>query len=456
MFKLRRSDREVFGLGAWMFALLAVLLAFGALGVAGSANNKSDDAKAVAAIGGSGAKVTLSEFKIDPSMISAAVGSSLTVTNGGTVDHNFAVQDHDIRTKTLHPGESASMPLKGLKPAGYTVVCEIPGHAGSGMKAMLMIGGAAAGSSAGTETAALKAADSTNSTAMAKQMADYTAQLQNGMNTKGVGNQLAVPEILPDGTKQFALTAEIVDWEVEPGKTVKAWTYNGQVPGPMIKVAVGDRVRIVVRNKLPQSTSVHWHGIEVPNAMDGVAYLTQDPIKPGQSFTYEFTAQGPAVGMYHSHDYALGQVSDGMAGAFIIGDEPTPPGSGPVTQELPMMLNDAGVIGLSLNGKSFPATAPVVASPGDTVEIHYMNEGQQIHPMHLHGMPQLVIAKDGFPLPQPYQADTVLVAPGERYTVLVSPKESDKGAWAFHCHILSHAEKADGMMFGMVTAFIVQ
>jgi len=118
------------------------------------------------------------------------------------------------------------------------------------------------------------------------------------------------------------------------------------------------------------------------------------------------------------------------------------------------------VIGLSLNGKSFPATAPVIAKVGEWVEIDYLNEGLQIHPMHLHGLPQLVIGKDGFPLPQPYQADTVAVAPGERYTVLVHATADFLGAngkpgvWAFHCHILNHAESDSGM-FGMVTTFIV-
>jgi FtsP/CotA-like multicopper oxidase with cupredoxin domain len=324
------------------------------------------------------------------------------------------------------------------------------------MKAMLMIGGGGGGNAASDGNATLTRADAANSTAMAKQLTDYTAQLKNGMNTKGAGNQPLAPTVLPDGTKQFALTTKIVEWEVEPGRTVKAWTYNGQVPGPMIKVADGDKVQIVVKNELPQSTSVHFHGIEVPNAMDGVPYITQDPIKPGATFTYAFTAHGPAVGMYHSHDYALGQVPDGLAGAFIVGNEPLPGGYGPVAQELPMMLNDTGAIGFSLNGKSFPATAPIVTNAGDTVEIHYMNEGQQIHPMHLHGIPQLVIAKDGFPLSNPYMADTVMVAPGERYTVLVKPTEAEKGVWAYHCHILSHAEKDDGMMYGMVTAFIVQ
>jgi uncharacterized cupredoxin-like copper-binding protein len=454
--KLRREDREVFGAGAWMFALVALLLAFGAVGVAASANSKSNDAKEIAAVGGSGgARVTLSEFALDPSMIAAPVDGTITVTNGGTVDHNFGVEDTDIHTKTLHPGESATVSLRGLDAGDYTAICEIPGHADSGMKAMLMVG-AGGSASAGDQNAALTSADAANSAAMQQQIAGYTAQLTKGMNTKGAGNQRLAPTVLPDGTEQFDLTTKIVDWEVEPGKTVKAWTYNGMVPGPMIKVADGARVAIRVHNELPQSTSVHFHGIDTPNAMDGVPYLTQDPIEPGATFTYSFVAHGPAVGMYHSHDYALGQVADGLAGAFVIGDEPLPAGYGPVSQELPMMLNDAGAIGFSLNGKSFPATAPIVAAPGETVEIHYMNEGQQIHPMHLHGMKQLVIAKDGYPLASPYDADTVLVAPGERYTVLVRPTADQKGVWAFHCHILSHAEKDDGMMFGMVTAFIVR
>ena len=270
--------------------------------------------------------------------------------------------------------------------------------------------------------------------------------------TKGVGGQLLAPRVLADGTKEFRLTTKIVKWEVEPGRLVDAWTYNGTVPGPTLEVAVGDRVRIVVTNALPESTAVHFHGIRMPNAMDGVPDITQDPIKPGATFTYAFTADRIAVGMYHSHHDAQAQVPNGLAGAFLVGEMPTPDGTR-VTQVLPMMLNDSGAIGLSLNGKSFPATAPIVAKEGESVAVHYLNEGATSHPMHLHGLDQLVIAKDGFPLPRPYLADTVVVAPGERYTVLV--KADLKGVWAWHCHILSHAENSTGM-FGMVTAMVVE
>jgi len=270
--------------------------------------------------------------------------------------------------------------------------------------------------------------------------------------TEGLGGQILAPAVQPDGTLQFELTARITPWEASAGHVVQAWTYNGTVPGPTIHVGVGDRVRVILHNQLPESTVIHFHGLIVPNAMDGVPDITQPPVKPGKDFTYEFTAVGPAVGMYHSHHDAAKQVPNGLVGAFLVGEEPLPNGVQPA-QEFPMVLNDAGVIGLSLNGKSFPATAPIVANNGDWILVHYFNEGFQIHPMHLHGLPGMVVAKDGFAVPQPYLADTVLVAPGERYSVLIHADQV--GTWAWHCHILTHAETATGM-FGMVTALVVK
>jgi FtsP/CotA-like multicopper oxidase with cupredoxin domain len=240
---------------------------------------------------------------------------------------------------------------------------------------------------------------------------------------------------------------------VSADKTVDAMTYNGTVPGPTLHVQPGDHVRVILHNQLPESTSIHFHGLTTPNAMDGVTDVTQDPVTPGSDFTYDFVAQStPMVGMYHSHHNAVTQVPDGLAGAILIGEEPVPAGV-TVSQEQVMILDDSGSISYALNGKSFPATAPIVAKLGDWVEVHYMNEGTQIHPMHLHGMAQKVIAKDGYPLANPQDEDTVTVAPGERYTVLVHATEP--GTWVWHCHILPHAENDHGM-FGMVTAMVVQ
>ena len=449
----KREDREALGAGSFAFALVAAFLAFFAFIMAAHADSKSTGAPA------NGVQVTLAEFSITPQMISAPAGGKLVVNNGGTTVHTLMVEGTNVTTKELQPGESQTLDLKGLKSGTYTVSCSIPGHKQAGMVAMLHLGSGGSGSA--TSEADLRAQNDQSDALMRAPTTAYVAQLTKGANTKGVGNQPLAPKILPDGTKEFDLKASIIDWEVSPGKIVKAWAYNNQVPGPWIKVNVGDKVRVVLDNELPQSTVIHFHGLEVPNAMDGVPDVTQPPVKPGTKFTYEFVAKGPAMGMYHSHDYAENQVPNGLLGVFQVGDMPLPPNTGPVTQEVPMVLNDAGVIGLSLNGKSFPATAPVIAHVGDWVEITYFNEGMQIHPMHLHGLPQLVIAKDGFPLPAPYQADTIAVAPGERYTVLVHATADFLGAggtpgvWAFHCHILSHAESDNGM-FGMVTTFIVE
>jgi FtsP/CotA-like multicopper oxidase with cupredoxin domain len=254
-----------------------------------------------------------------------------------------------------------------------------------------------------------------------------------------------------DGFKVFELTCQEIDWEVAVGQVVKAMAFNGTVPGPEIRITEGDQVRIIVHNEMSQSTGIHWHGVIVPNNMDGVPFITQPPIKPGESFTYEFTARNSGSHMYHSHHNAMEQVTRGLLGAFII-DRADPSKDPQYDADYTIILNDAG-IGMTLNGKSFPYTQPIVAKLGDKVRIRYMNEGLQIHPMHLHGLEQLVFAKDGWKLPLPYYCDTVNVAPGERYDVLVTCHTP--GLWAFHCHILSHAESAHGM-FGMVTVMVVE
>jgi FtsP/CotA-like multicopper oxidase with cupredoxin domain len=277
-------------------------------------------------------------------------------------------------------------------------------------------------------------------------MAEFPAE------TEGEGGAVLEPTVLPDGTKQFDLTTDIVEWEVEPGKFVEAWAYNEQIPGPTLKLVDGDRVEIRVTNNLEESTTVHWHGIDVPNEMDGVPDVTQEQIKPGETYTYAFDVIGPAVGMYHAHSNSQKQVPMGLSAGMIVASLPIPAGV-TVSQEIPFIVNDGGELGFTINGKAFPATKPITARVGETILVHYFNEGLQVHPMHLHGPDQTVIAKDGNPLPAPYDADTVLVGPGERYSVLVTPNRP--GAWVWHCHILTHAEAPEGFI-GMTTALIVE
>jgi len=421
----------------------------------------------MAAGAASTAAVSLADFKIEPASVTVASGGTLAVTNTGAVPHNLEIEGADLITKDLNGGEAEDLSVAKLKPGTYTMFCAIPGHRAMGMEAKLQVveGGGAVGSGdhAATDSSGTGSTHEMTADEMDELMAKATKAFP--AKTEGQGALPLAPTILPDGTKRFDLTAKKVKWEVEPGKFVDAMTYNGVVPGPTIHVNPGDKVEVALHNELTESTVIHWHGIEVPNDMDGVPDVTQPPIKPGTTFVYKFTAQNsPAVGMYHSHHNAHKQVSDGMLGPILIGELPIPagtlsktgynvPADLKISQEIPMVLNDAGTIGLTLNGKSFPATTPIVTKQGDWILVHYMNEGVMVHPMHLHGPAQLVIAKDGFPLEQPYLADTVNVAPGERYSVLI--KADRLGTWAFHCHILSHAERSDGM-FGMVTLMMIK
>jgi len=268
--------------------------------------------------------------------------------------------------------------------------------------------------------------------------------------TQGAGLQ-ELPSKIVDGAREFELTCGTLKWEVTPGQVLNAIAYNGQVPGPIIRVTEGERVRVKVTNKLAESTAVHWHGQRVINTMDGVPFITQPPIKPGATYVYEFIAGPFGSHMYHSHHNATEQVGLGMLGPLIVVPKERTVDPSYDKDEL-FILNDA-LGGFTINGKGFPATAPYTAKLGQRIRFRFMNEGQMIHPVHLHGLTLEVFARDGYPLGSAaFKCDTLNVAPGERWDAIVLA--DTVGAWAFHCHILGHAEGQAGM-FGMVTALIV-
>lgn len=437
-------------------SIVAVIVVLSFWALFAIVNNESGGSVAAgeAAGGISAATIELSEFAIEGDLTLPTGDVDVTVMNVGGVDHDLTIRG-SFGTQLIPAGQSQVLELRDLQPGTLEVFCSVPGHEGAGMAQTITIaeGAVVAGGQADHEDPDWEALDQ----AMTDSILAFPAE------TEGLGNQLLEPTILADGTKEFELTAEIVQWEVEPGKFVDAWTYNGMVPGPAIKLDLNDKVRVILHNKLPMGTDVHWHGIDTPNNMDGVAPLTQPLIKSGEDYIYEFVADAPAIGMYHAHHHGQMQVTNGMFAIFQIGEMPIPygqtiggveiPADLEVALEIPMVVNDAGVIGYSINGKSFPATQPYVVNKGEWIVATYYNEGLQIHPMHLHQFGQLVFAKDGFPLDSPYWADTINVAPGERYSVLINAE--DAGAWVWHCHILTHVEREEGM-FGMVTAIIVQ
>jgi FtsP/CotA-like multicopper oxidase with cupredoxin domain len=393
--------------------------------------------------GGPLGEITITAFDLgfEPAMLMVDEPGIYTVrfVNDGGIPHDVTFDDGTTIAAAGHEeatGEVA-IPADGL---GF--ICSIPGHADGGMRGEVML---ATAHGSGEPSVA------PSGSMTAEQMRDVDAAVTAAFpaETEGLGNQILEPEVQADGTLQWELTASVVEWETEPGKVQEAYAYNGVVPGPQLRAQVGDRIRIILHNELPEPTTIHSHGLLVPPDMDGVPVISQPAVMPGDSFTYEYTVRNAGSHMYHSHFMAEHQVPMGLLGAFVITDPAAP--DEPVDIDLPMILND-GPLGFTINGKGFPATAPIVASEGQMIRIRYMNEGLQIHPMHLHGIAQLVVAKDGYALPDPHWEDTVLVAPGERVDVLV--EASEVGTWAFHCHVLTHAEGPNGM-FGMVTALVV-
>jgi uncharacterized cupredoxin-like copper-binding protein len=432
--------------------------------------------------GSSTAAIELTDFKIGGTLDVAAGDVTLAVSNksSSTVHNVVITKDGEEvgKSSDIAAGESEDLTLTGLEPGSYEIYCAIAGHKEAGMTATLTVSGEGGGGSGDSAMAGMdmgggsSSGGSENYAQMDKDMMTsfqpFVDALTSGKpNTKGIGGQELAPKVEADGTKVFELTAAITDWEVAPGQKVKAWTYNGTAPGPTIRGEVGDRIKVVLNNKLPMGTDIHMHGMVLPNTQDGVSPVTQKLVEPGETFTYEYTVEKPAVAMYHPHASGMHQVPNGMWGAMIF----SPKGQGgsagyqiprgrtvsgteipadlQPSREINMVLNDAGVIGLSLNGKSFPATEAYSMKAGEWMLVNYYNEGSMSHPMHLHQFPQIVIGRDGIPLDSPYQADTVSIAPGERYTVLF--KAERPGVWVWHCHILNHAERESGM-FGMVTA----
>lgn len=278
-----------------------------------------------------------------------------------------------------------------------------------------------------------------------------------------------LPYTMDGDTKVFKITATPVKWELVTGVFATAWTYNGTVPGPTIHVTQGDKVRIILKNNLPEPTTIHWHGIQVPNNMDGIPDMTQNAVKPGETFTYEFAANPAGTYWYHSHFNPDKQVSVGLSGAFII-DPVGGLASKPDVDKI-LMLNEWRIIDgqtyaampatgmdgnyFTINGKAYPDTETINAKVGQKIRLRFIGTGQMIHPMHLHGFPFKVVATDGNDVPEAAQIlkDVISVAPGERYDVEFIPDRP--GKWMLHCHISHHTTNDHHDPGGLMTVINV-
>jgi uncharacterized cupredoxin-like copper-binding protein len=460
MRRIQRTARATPLAAALVLALLGA--ACSGNGDGGGAAAEGDGEHAVGAA--TSLDVTLTDFKIDPAALEAPAGSPITfnISNQGQAPHTFAVVvgDQTYETAEIPAGAGDTLEVAALDAGEYETLCTVAGHSDLGMTGTLTVGDAAtAGSAEGSTTGAV---DHSNMTAeeMAagheQGVADFVGQIENGPLSEPVGNQPMKPRMDGD-VKVFDLVVEELDWEVRPGETYPGMAFNGQIPGPLLEVNQGDTVRFEIQNQMSQPFTLHFHGLTVPNDMDGVPFVTQPAIMPGEYWTYEFPiVDPPGMYVYHSHFNSAEQVGKGLFGAINV--LPKTGGWASVYDvepdvEYSMFLAD-GPLGYTLNGKSFPATEPIVAKKGQWVLIHMANDGALLHPMHLHGFHFQVVGEDGFPLARQnrYMADTLVIAPGSRFDILV--KADYPGAWAFHCHILPHAEGPDGM-FGMVTALVV-
>ena len=267
-------------------------------------------------------------------------------------------------------------------------------------------------------------------------------------------NGWTLPWRMNDGVKEFHLVAEEVQHEFGPGTVATCWGYNGSTPGPTIEAVEGDRVRIFVTNRLGEHTSVHWHGLILPNGMDGVAGVTQPQIQPGETFVYEFTLRQHGTHMYHPHADEMTQMAYGMMGLFII----HPRQRDNIDRDFAFLLHNwamkpgtwrpdpSVMVDFDLwtfNSKVFPAIEPLVTRTGDRVRIRVGNLSMWNHPVHLHGVEFLVTGSDGgrWPQNQWRREVTELVSVGQMRDIEFTAVPGD---WALHCHMAHHTMNAMG------------
>jgi manganese oxidase len=257
-----------------------------------------------------------------------------------------------------------------------------------------------------------------------------------------------LPFELDGNIKVFRLTSEVVRRKIAPFKTIDAWGYNGSCPGPTIQINHGDRVRVIFENRLPESTTVHWHGLEIPIEQDGVPWISQKPIPPGEKYTYEFTVHQEGTFFYHAHSAM--QEMQGQIGLFIA--HPEKPYKPRVDHDFAIVLQEWAVLPsnsvpnsagmefnwLTFNGVSAPAITPMIARLGSRVRLRVVNLGMDHHPIHLHGHQFVQTGTEGGRAPESswYPMNTVLVGVAQARVVEFDAKYP--GSWMVHCHLPHH------------------
>jgi len=318
-------------------------------------------------------------------------------------------------------------------------------------------------------------------------------------------HELAYKTVIENGQviKVFQMSVEDVSFEIFPGKIIQGWGFNGQVPGPTIRVTEGDRIRILFSNNTDTEHTIHIHGQPKPLEMDGIPYVSQKPVVKGETFVYEFIVRKRGTHWYHCHVDSPHHVDMGMYGAFIVepkhedlrydreyvmildewptahihihendgmhmdmgdhgkhgimtehADSPvdTPPvEKQPARDWYPKTYNAYTPVydGFTINGRSFPYTEPIKVKEGELIRVRFINTGYKSHFMHVHSHKFRVIARDGSPVDEPQMIDTVEIGPGQRVDILL--RADNPGIWPFHCHRLEHIANENIYPGGMLT-----
>jgi manganese oxidase len=286
----------------------------------------------------------------------------------------------------------------------------------------------------------------------------------SGRLTRSAPVPVVTPDVQPlsftvdNGVKVFQLTAEPVKRKIAPWKTIDCWGFNGSCPGPMIEVDQGDRVRIILENHLPESTSIHWHGLEIPYAMDGMPYLSQKPIAPGSRFAYEFTVHQNGTFFYHSHSPM--QQMMGMVGLFVL--HPQQAHAPAVDHDFGVVLQEWAVLPnntipntanmewnwLTLNGVASPMTTPLIVRLGGRVRIRFVNIGMDHHPIHLHGHTFVVTGTEAGRQPETMWGPMNTVLVGVAQARDIEFVANNPGEWMLHCHMPHHNMNAMSDLLG--------
>lgn len=442
--------------------------AVGQQGAAGPAAKRPASAspEAPARTAGSTVTVEIKNFAFEPAELTVPPGTRVIFVNRDATPHNVVEgTSKEVSQRGHHPrfaspelSEGESWEIVFDEEGAFDYACTVAGHYLMGMTGTIHVkSGASIEETAAASEPAATAAHHEHTGHRAG--SDAAGDLAHDMTWTPEGLAELAPFRVEGGVKEFAIDIREVQHELVDGVTVTAWAFNGTVPGPLLRVKEGDRVRVHFTNSHHQPHTIHWHGIYTDQAHDGVPH-TSLAVMPGETYVYEFVAESAGTYMYHCHVDSYRHIDMGMYGALVI----EPQDGKTWDREYTFILDDwdSAVDPLSpryepehdhflVNGKAFPQLPTLPLKVGETTRVRLINAGYSNVAMHLHGPHFQVVATDGRPLPQPYEKDTLDIAPGERYEIEIRPTKA--GMYPFHAHNIQYVRNNGSYPGGMHLMF---